>query len=120
MRIILSLVTLLVKGLYSKVYLVKTDNTTEDVKETSTEEIIFDNLVDEEKGGMDYAAAALVRTYEEGSDLKLKCPSPIDFQDCQFKAPYGTIFKLGISGKPYRSHRVRNLHGVRHSYSYGI
>ena len=106
-----AVLNILIKGLNGKNYLVKTENATEEAKESLTEEIVFDNLGEEEKKGMDYAAA-LVRTYEEGSDLKLKCPSPIDFQDCQFKAPYGEVFKLGISGKLFRSHRVQNLHGV--------
>ena len=109
-----AVLTILANSLNSKNYLVKIENATEEVKESTTEEIVFDNLREEEKKGMDYAAAP-VRTYEEGSDLKLKCPSPVDFQDCQFKAPYGEIFKLGISGKLFKTHRVQNLNGVSHN-----
>ena len=79
--------------------------------EPETNEGMKDDTDDDEKSGADYAATP-VPDYQEGSDAILKCHAPLDFQDCQFKEPSGIIHKLGISGKAYKSGRVKNLHGV--------
>ena len=93
----------------SKTYLVTTNSTKQnDLGQENT----FSNWSKDEIVGVDYAAPPTV-AYEKGSSVKLRCPSPIDFQDCQFKAPSGKIHKLGISGKPYKSGRVENLHKVK-------
>ena len=112
----LTVLTIHAKGAISKMYIVKTKATegsgnNEGVEDDTMKEIIFNNWNDEVKEGEDYAATPVI-DYEEGSDVKLKCPSPINFQDCQFKAPSGKIHKIGITGKPYESGRVKSLLGV--------
>ena len=96
-----TVLTIHAKGAISKLYFVKTkatevSGTNEGVEDDTVKEIIINNWNDEVKKGDDYAATAVI-DYEEGSDVKLKCPSPIDFQDCQFKAPSGKIYKIGIT-----------------------
>ena len=110
MNAALSIITLILstKEANSKIYLVKTNLTKQN---DLGQELTFNNWSDDEKVGADYAAEPNIG-YEEGSKVKLRCPSPIDFEDCQFKAPTGKIHKLGISGKPYKSGRVENLHKV--------
>ena len=111
-----TVLTIHAKEAISKLYFVKTkatevSGTNEGVEDDTVKEIIINNWNDEVKKGDDYAATAVI-DYEEGSDVKLKCPSPIDFQDCQFKAPSGKIYKIGITGKAYESGRVKSLFGV--------
>ena len=111
------MLALCANGIYSKrIYLVETNaanetEANEGMKDVTENEVVFNHWDDDEKNGADYAATPVL-DYEEGSDVKLKCPSPVDFQDCQFKAPSGKIHKLGISGNAYKSGRIRNLHGV--------
>ena len=114
--LILTVLTIYAKGVISNMYFVKTkategSETNEGVEDDAMKEIIFNNWNDEVKKGEDYAATPVI-DYEEGSDVKLKCPSPINFQDCQFKAPSGKTHKIGITGKPYKFGRVKSLHGV--------
>ena len=106
----ITMLILSIKDAKSKIYLVKTNST----KQNDLGQVItFNNWSnDEKKVGADYAAEPNIE-YGEGSNVKLSCPSPIDFKDCQFKAPTGKIHKLGISGKPYKSGRVESLQKVK-------
>ena len=119
-----TVLTIHAKGAISKMYFLKTkaikgSGTNERVEDDEMKEIIFNNWNDEVKEGEDYAATPVI-DYEEGSDVKLKCPSPINFQDCQFKAPSGKIHKIGITGKPYESGRVKGLLGVSTKILYSL
>ena len=113
--LILTILTLIAMKIDGKIFLVKTNDTEKEMEYASAKDITFKKWTDEEKGGADYSAAPS-RSYEEGVDVKLRCPSPIDFQDCQFKSPSGKIHKLGTSGKPYSHDRVKNFHGVSENF----
>ena len=109
--LISTILTLLAMKIDGKIFLVNTNATEKGMDNASAKDITLNKWTDDEKGGADYSAAPS-RSYEEGVDVKLRCPSPIDFQDCQFKSPSGIIHKLGTSGKPYSHDRVKNFHGV--------